>query len=620
MRGRSDHPHGARQFPTVDEQYIAAHLALHPADRGRVFAVHRSTGRTDLLTEEEFGILRRADRFGTIAGHVRRIFDEGWEDDGSGSIESSFQGLIARGLMVSKSAFQASLRERTDIPETLRPVTSVMIPTRDRIPQLRRCLGSMIETNERHGRRPDYVVLDDSRENGQGAGLDEALGPLAAQGTRIFLAGMKEKMRFIGEITSAARGDGLPREVAAFALFGDADHPQTYGANRNALLLASPGELFVMSDDDVEWQCAVPGEEQKALVLGQVKAPTPCRFFTDRRHLVESTRVAEVDILSAHEKMLGRTVSGCLAALGPDSVLDLDRVTPESADFFGGASRAVRVTISGSWGDSAMDTPLSVLGMTGESRDALVRSTESYERAKESREVFRCVPAYTISDGARLITLHAGVDNRSLLPPFFPVGRNEDGVFALMLHLCDEDARVGQLPFAVLHSPMEPRRYEEGGVLIAAPRTADIVMTVMDTFTPLPGHTGAAERLRALGELLVDVGSLAIDGFTEYVENTWAAAASRNIAHLEELLRRYRGTPDYWAEDVRSFIERLADFAAHGSPAAPRELLKSHTSDEAAEICRRVVRRFGELLQWWPVIYDAAARLRGEGIRLVRPI
>jgi hypothetical protein len=602
------------------EQYIAAYVAAYPADRGRVLVSHRRTGRSDILQHQLFDILRHADRFDSVPGHMKRLLTAGWEDDGSGFIESSFQGLIARGLMVSKSAFQASLFENTDISETPPPVSSVMIPTRDRIPQLRRCLGSLIETNEKHGRRPDYVVLDDSRENVQGARLDEMLRPLAVGGTRIFRAGMEEKTWFIGEITSAARGDRLTREVAAFALFGDEGYPQTYGANRNALLLASPGELLIMVDDDIECRCVIPVEQARALVLGQMKSPTPCRFFTDRRHLVDSVHVTEVDILSSNEKMLGRTIAGCLAALGPDSVLDLDRVTPESAHFFGGASRVVRVTVSGSWGDSAMDTPLHVLGMTGESRNALMRSRERYEGAKESREVFRCVPGYTISDGARFVTMNAGVDNRSILPPFLPVGRNEDGVFALMLHLCDEDARVGHIPFAVLHSPMEPRRYEQGAVPIAAPRTADIVLAIMDTFNPLPGRTGVSERLRDLGRLFVDVGSLEINDFKEYIETIWVAAASRTIVYLEDLLRQHRSTPDYWAEDVLSSIEKIADFSVHGSPAAPRELLGKQTPDQAIETCRRVMRRYGELLQWWPVIYNAARKLREDGIRFVRPV
>jgi hypothetical protein len=280
----------------------------------------------------------------------------------------------------------------------------------------------------------------------------------------------------------------------------------------------------------------------------------------------------------------------------------------------------VRATMSGSWGDSGMDSPQIVLALTGESREALMRSREHYGRAKECREVFRSVNGYTISDAAMFVTMNAGLDNRSLLPPFLPVGRHEDGAFAMTLRVCDDDACIGHIPFAVLHSPLEPRRYEQGAVPIAAPRLAEIVLSIMSTFNLLPGHTSIADRLSGLGKFFVDVGSLSIEGFRDYVETTWVGATSRRIAQLEDLLRQHQGRPDFWADDVLAFIEKLADFTAHGLPAAPRELLGKQSAEQAMETCRRVVRRYGELLQWWPVISDAATRLRAENVRLAQPI
>ena len=62
----------------------------------------------DLEAAVAGGLVRRADHFDTITGHVKKILAAGWEDDGSGFVESSFRGLIARGLMISKSACVAS--------------------------------------------------------------------------------------------------------------------------------------------------------------------------------------------------------------------------------------------------------------------------------------------------------------------------------------------------------------------------------------------------------------------------------------------------------------------------------------------------------------------------------
>jgi hypothetical protein len=129
-----------------------------------------------------------------------------------------------------------------------------------------------------------------------------------------------------------------------------------------------------------------------------------------------------------------------------------------------------------------------------------------------------------------------------------------------------------------------------------------------------------SERLSDFGQFLVDVGSLNTADFKGYVESVWVAAASRYISYLEYLLDLYHGEPDYWAEDILSFIEGLTDFTVHKSAAVPRELLETQSPDQALETCRRVVRKFGELLQWWPVIDGAARRLREAGIRLARPL
>jgi hypothetical protein len=256
----------------------------------------------------------------------------------------------------------------------------------------------------------------------------------------------------------------------------------------------------------------------------------------------------------------------------------------------------------------------------GESRDLLMRSREQYAQAKECREIFRSVSRYTISDGTMFMAINAGVDNRSLLPPFLPVGRNSDGIFARTLRICAEDALIGHIPIAVHHSPQESRRYAQGAIQIAAPRLAEIVSTIMSTFNPSPGHSSVSERLTDLGKHFVDVGSFKIEDFKEYVETVWVAAASHHIGFLEYLLDLHHGKPDYWAEDVLSLIERLTDFTVHQSAAAPRELLETQSPDQAIETCRRVVRKFGELLQWWPVIYGAAKQLRDAGTRLARPV
>ena len=604
----------------ADEQYMAAHVIAYPADKGRVLISNRSTGRSGLLSEQVFGVLRQADRFDTLAGHARRLLAAGWEDDGSGFIESAYRELLSQGLLISARAFHSSLFEKTGEQAAPPPISSLIVTTRDRTTPLQQCLASYIENNEKHGRRPEYIALDDSRNKDQGAKLKAALAPLAAGGARISCAGMEEKTRFADELIRVSKGDGLPLDIVSFALFGDDAYSRTTGANRNALLMAAPGELSLIADDDTVCRPTVLNEPDAVLALSSMKDPTVSRFYGDRKQLVHSVRAADIDLFASHEKLLGRSIAACMSSIGPGSELNLERVNPDSVYFFGRAVKSVKATAAGFWGDSGVSSAHFIIELRGESRDLLMQSRKLYTRAKESREVFRGVSRYTISDGAVFIPMNAGVDNRSLLPPFLPVGRNSDGIFAMTLRVCAEDALIGHIPFAVHHCPQEGRRYAQNADSIAAPGLPEILSAITHAFNPLAGRADISDRLSDLGEFLVDVGSLTIADFNGHLESLWVAAASRYIGYLEYLLDLYHGEPDYWAEDVRSFIEKLTDFTVRQSAAAPRELLETQTPDQAMETCRRVVRRFGELLQWWPVIDDAARKLRAAGIRLAQPI
>jgi hypothetical protein len=267
-----------------------------------------------------------------------------------------------------------------------------------------------------------------------------------------------------------------------------------------------------------------------------------------------------------------------------------------------------------------MGSPHAALELLGESRKAVMRSKAEYVRATTSREVFRSASRYTISDGSLFMTMNTGYDNRALLPPFLPVGRNEDGLFSITLHACMEGALVGHLPLAVHHAPPELRRFPQGAFLNPAPGISDIIAAAVTSFAPTPGARSASDRLVALGRHLVGFSSLETKDFEDQLMTSWLSATSHYIGYLEYLLNLHKGQPEYWANDVQSLIENLMDFVVHGSAAVPSELHDNQPVEQAKESCKRIVRKFGELLYWWPVIYGAAKKLHDADKRLVRRI
>jgi hypothetical protein len=107
-----------------------------------------------------------------------------------------------------------------------------------------------------------------------------------------------------------------------------------------------------------------------------------------------------------------------------------------------------------------------------------------------------------------------GLDNRSLLPPFLPVGRNEDGVFGVTLGLTDENALFAHLPYGVIHDSQRPSSYAEDEKMVSARRTrlSDLILWLTQRsmhLLDLAGH--GAVTLRQLGDGLANVQTMASD-------------------------------------------------------------------------------------------------------------
>ena len=273
------------------------------------------------------------------------------------------------------------------------------------------CLRSYLENCQRHGRAPEFVVTDDS------AGTEAQVANRAVLqrfkrdfNARIRYAGSGEKSRFAEALAGES---AVPLRIIRFALIGDERCVLSTGANRNCLLLDTVGTLVLSIDDDTRCRIAAAPQREEALASYSGYDPSEFWFFADRARALESVSFVEIDVLGCHEALLGNTVANV------DGPVD--------------TTGRVAITLPGLVGDSGMASPRYLLTLTGASRERLVASPDAYRSAFRSREVLRTVRRPTISAGSFCMTTFLGFDNRSLLPPFFPVQRNSDGVFGLLL-------------------------------------------------------------------------------------------------------------------------------------------------------------------------------------------
>ena len=606
----------------VDEEaFISSKCKFFPAGEDSFLAYNYLSRSCQIISQHLLTILKFTDRFRTVEDHKKALLELGWQDDGSGYIDSSIMELAERGLLTSCKALLSHLQKQisgTNPP----PITSIVWPTRYRNNDLERGLQSYIDNNRRHSREVRYIVLDDSRSEHTSIDLQHILSSFAAPDIPILYAGLKEKISFTKELLRAGNSAGLPKEVVDFALFGpnSTDNNHTFGANLNALLLSTQGQLVLTTDDDIICRVVTFEGQDDEIALSSLSDPTDLHFYKNRDDLLSSVDFEDIDILHRHEKLLGQSISQILFQQENPHRINVESTSPELVHLLLTQQARIYATMSGICGVSGMDSQQMILGLRGAARDRLMHSESIYSMAKTSRKVLRHTSCETISDSTLLMSGNMGLDNRRLLPPFFPVGRNTDGLFATILRTCYSDQLIGHLPLSVLHDPSVTRTTSPEAFFDVRLRITDILSLIVRTYT-IPEPTIDRNRvLRSLGEYLTNIGNLPLHQFEERIQILWLEDSSQKMVYLDFLLDYFQGQPDFWARDVERLKQALRISSIEQKAYIPLDLPASCPEENQINYFRDLVAGFGKLLIWWPTIVKLTVELSSEDIALVRTL
>jgi hypothetical protein len=72
--------------------------------------------------------------------------------------------------------------------------------------------------------------------------------------------------------------------------------------------------------------------------------------------------------------------------------------------------------------------------------------------------------------------------------------------------------------------------------------------------------------------------------------------------------------------DLREYGRSLTEAMQHREFVVPRELQTGRTTEEALGLMQRWMGQYGELLQAWPALVEAARRLRSNGQGLAKHV
>ncbi|HEY9810091.1 MAG TPA: HAD-IIIC family phosphatase [Halomicronema sp.] len=597
--------------------YRVADLEVVELPNKDALVYSRSCGVSRVLKAEIVRVLRECGEFKSLEDHAVNIA----EDKGLFlGVKGALSELAEAGFLVSQKEVFAKYKEGLR-EERVGNIASLGMVSCNRIDGAKRALSSYIENSKEYGKDNDFVLLDDSGKPATREGYREMLqGVKREYGVEVFYGGLEEKKAFAKALIK--EGD-LPAEVVNFALFDVENAGASPGANRNALTLHSVGDMIFSADDDTVCRLVASPEMRDGLAFSSSADPSDYWVFKDRQNTLESVEFRDKDLLGIHEELLGQSVGAVVEKMP----VDFEKIDNDFLRRLEKGKAKVLMTFNGLVGDCGWGAPFGFWSapmgylLLGEmSHRRLVESESSYRMALTSREILRSVNRRKITDDSFGMTTFVGLDNRDLLPPFLPVRRGQDLIFTKMVWECFSEGVFGHLPWALLHEPVEVRKFWQGEIFRTASGFDTAKLMIECVKSCQFGEGNATERLRILGRHLCELGNLPVGDFEEFIRlQTWRS--SQGFINLaEERLQSCGDAPKFWANDVRKYVDILCKSLITEEYFVPLDLLQGRNLNEARKLSQRLVGSFGQLVLWWPEIVATAKDLRGKGIRLARRV
>jgi hypothetical protein len=475
------------------------------------------------------------------------------------------------------------------------------IVTADRPDALRRALNSYLQNWRRHDRHPGIIVIDGSHS---GAAAREVIAKAHRDGTApVTYIGPRQRQR----LRRAAEAAGFPRDVISWALL---DPPACYaaGASRNLLTLATAGTPIITLDDDTSCSLRIFAWHEDGVAFIGHGDPRETMWFDSRQESTNAGQCVDVDLMGLHEAVLGQELR--LLQNGGQSCCDMRRACRHLALAVQGACGArLRATWLGLAGDAAQYCPHWNLFASGATRELMATEENAFRLALSSREVARAVRRTTVTDEAALMMYCAGLDNSKMLPPFNPVGFNEDGLFGALLRLCDPSAYIAQIPVAVVHDSIRPSVYEPRAPRSASQvRLAEVIVRMLQSSAAGFVTQSPDERLRNIGRHLCAWSGLKPAEFAWQLKRVVLDLKWQLLNMCQSVVASGFDYPEYWRRELAEYREAACSSFADPGFYIPIEYGALSVLEERVEAVRRHVGMFGRLLLVWPDLWAWCAR------------
>ncbi len=529
----------------------------YPLPENQVLLRSSHSHRQTIVTSDVLYSLRQCLEFKTLEEHSRHlqnvIPELAGQDQDIGNVLNS---VSQAGLMLSAAAKARELRPvvRDDAAEASGACYCIL--SCDRPEAVKRLLASMQQSHDFNGRNR-YWLVDDSRD----ADKQQANRQLCD----IFQNEYDLPLEYFGmheqrEALEQMKQD-LPehRQGLDFLLGRQPDESiPSYGRSRNWSLLLGAGGRLVLLDDDILYQRARPPQALADVML--TSAVRSADFFSSDdawRSLLDADRPDPCS--GAFTQALGRRLPEALALFTREVLPTeaLRHLSPRDYHHFNNDSR-VKITACGSLGDPGTSGNQWLLQLDAESRKRLFVSESHYRQHLQHPNLWSGRKGAAFLNTFTLISQATGLDASELLPPYFPIQRNEDLLFGEMLRYLYPHALQLDLPWALPHLPLERRDWTHEQLTRPSPiGMLSFAARMLTQHQEQDLAKQAGVRMRSLASLFHGLADASDKDLVEAIAQASLQRYSLQIGHLNDILAESPDAPDYWRQDIQTYLVNL---------------------------------------------------------------
>lgn len=582
---------------------------------GNLLLRNLRNGKRAMVRTEVYTALVTCNTFQTLETHVGNILEkqptmQGQRDDVRGVLQSMLNSGIMRSAKDIVAALQAPPEAAATATEAAKPVVAIL--TWERPQSLERLLASMVSNCDTAGFHCLYVI-DDSRsaENiGKNQAVVEKFAAEFATPLRYF--GKSEQQGYIDQLVSR-----LPEHEDAIRFLADhrlwTDH-WTAGLSRNLATLLSCGRRLVVLDDDVVCDVYSPAHVKPNITFSD--AAREADFFAGEQEWAPLQQTLNPDPVKRHLQCLGLSLSAAVGVLGQQHLkpAGLENTTSLQASELS-AESPVLITECGSLGCPGTESNTWLPYMATASLQKMLASPNKTSQALTTRKVWsgRSNPHFAPRSNMSQVT---GLDNRQMLPPYFPFLRGQDRLFGQMLDFVFPASVCLDYPWAVPHLPIPEREWRLKHLnFTPKPDFPMFFSHQMLEYKSLCRSASPPDRLGGLATLFRDLAGAPTDELITMQTDRSLAGGAGMLQHLDGLLATAGSAPVDWQNYLRNGITQLnkgLDAISRGGFPV-RGSVGEMEGEELVAFWRQSWAGFADSLDAWPEIRQAASELVEAG-------